>query len=308
MLQTFVWTCLASIVDNLSSYRSKKSRHGSTVTRRRATRVLSQLARMPYGISLNIGHDGSTSAHVHDLLGCTTLASTKDRAITKLESTIPAYYRWLRSKGERIPLVRNPQVTIVEETHTQGSAGEAGGSDPLFSCDRVECNMVDISRCLQLLNYSRADLDKIISKIPTEELGWKPRSEPRSIRNVLKHIAQVDIWYLSRIEADPHLERSRMKDPFEFLGYSRSLVHEVLPALTGEQRSKIFRSKKWSDKPWPWTATKVLHRLVGHERQHTHYLERIMRLLETHQLEERCNSQGILRASLTGECQDNSIS
>jgi len=110
---------------------------------------------MIYRTSLNIGHDGSTSAHVHDLMGCATLASTKERAISKLEFTIPDYYRWLRSKGERMPAVRNPRVTIIEEIRTQGSAGEAGGSDPLFSCDRIICTRADISRCLQLLNYTR---------------------------------------------------------------------------------------------------------------------------------------------------------
>jgi uncharacterized damage-inducible protein DinB len=185
-----------------------------------------------------------------------------------------------KERGYR--LMRNPQMTIIEEIRTQGSAGEAGGSDPLFSCDRIKCTRADISRCLQLLNYTRVDLDKIISKIPTEELDWKPRSEPRSVRNVLDHVAQVDIWYLSRIRADPRLERSRMKDVFEFLDYARSRAHEVLPRLTTEQRSRTFRPKKWSDSPWPWTATKVLHRLVGHERQHTRYLQRILRVPDNH--------------------------
>jgi hypothetical protein len=178
--------------------------------------------------------------------------------------------------------MRNPQMTIIEEIRTQGSAGEAGGSDPLFICDRIKCTRADISRCLQLLNYTRVDLDKIISKIPTEELDWKHRSEPRSVRNVLDHIAQVGIWYLSRIRADPRLERSRMKDVFEFLDYARSRIHEVLPRLTTELRSRTFRPKKWSDSPWPWTATKVLHRLVGHGRQHTRYLQRILRVPDNH--------------------------
>src|SRR2546428_3868409 len=100
---------------------------------------------MIYRTSLNTGHDGSTSAHVHDLMGCATLASTKERAISKLELTIPDYYRWLRSKGERIPAVRNPQMTIIAEIRTQGSAGDAGGSDSLLSCDRIGRTQSDIS-------------------------------------------------------------------------------------------------------------------------------------------------------------------
>src|SRR2546427_3916157 len=105
---------------------------------------------------------------------------------------------------------------------------------------------------------------------------------PGAYETLWSTYAQVDIWYLSRIRADPRLERSRMKDVFEFLDYARSLVHEVLPRLTTEQRSQTFRPKKWSDSRWPWTATKVLHRLVGHEGQHTHYLQRTLRVHDNH--------------------------
>lgn len=239
---------------------------------------MSRHAVTPYGASLNIGADGSTSAHVHDLMGCSTLASSRERALMKLESAIPEYYRWLRSKGEKVQLIRRPKITVLEEIETRSSAGKAGGPDPLFSCDRKSCTRQDILRCLQLLTYTRTDLDELLAKIPAKALDWTPRSEPRSIRNALEHIANVDIWYLSRIRADPPLERRSMRDVFRFLVYARSLVKETLPTLTRDQRSKIFYSRKWSNAPWPWTATKVLHRLVSHERQHTRYLQRIMSL------------------------------
>ncbi len=196
----------------------------------------------------------------------------------KLESAIPGYYHWLRSKGEKVAIIGDPEIVIVEEVHTRGSAESAGGPDPLFRCDRNRCTHVDISRCLKLLLYTREDLDEIVSKIPRGALDWKPRSEPRSIRNALRHIAGVDIWYLSRIRADPRLDRSRTRNVFEFLDYARSLVRVTLPRLTLRQRSAVFHPKDGSEGSWPWTATKVLHRLVSHERQHTCYLQRIMSL------------------------------
>src|SRR5207245_11200162 len=76
----------------------KKLKGEPTVTQRSANDVFRQRATMIFRTSLNIGHDGSSSAHVHDLMGCATLASTKERAISRLESTIADYYRWLRSK------------------------------------------------------------------------------------------------------------------------------------------------------------------------------------------------------------------
>ncbi len=233
---------------------------------------------MAYKTSLIIGPDGSTQSHIHDLMGCFALASTKERATMKLKSAIPEYFRWLRSHGESVVMSTRPKLTIVQELRIRGSPGDAGGPDPLLRCDKVVASPREIARCLRLLGYTREDLLQLVSSMSRKALGWKPQDEPRSVRNALRHIAQVDVWYLSRIGADPVLDKANMKDVFTFLNYSRSLVREALPSLTRTQLVKVFYLRKWSDKPYPWTATKVLHRLVTHERQHTSYLRRILTL------------------------------
>ena len=233
---------------------------------------------MAYKASLIIGPDGSTQSHVHSLMGCFALASTEERAAMKLRSAIPEYFRWLQSHGEDVVIPTRPKISIEQELRIRGSPGDAGGPDPLLRCDKVAVSRGDITRCLRLLNYTREDLLQLISGLSNETLSWKPRDEPRSIRNALRHMAQVDIWYLSRLDADPDLDKTKMKDVFRFVTYSRSIVREVLPRLTQTQLAKVFYPTKWSDKPYPWTATKVLHRLVTHERQHTNYLRRILSL------------------------------
>ncbi len=233
---------------------------------------------MTYKTSLIIGPDRSTQSHIHDLMGCFALARTKERATMRLKSAIPEYFSWLHSHGEDVVIPTRPKLVIVQELHIERSPGDANGPDPLFRCDKVAASPRDIARCLRLLGYTREDLLQLISNISRRALGWKPHGEPRSVRNVLRHMAQVDIWYLSRIGADPRLVRAKMKDDFTFLNYSRSLVREALPSLTQTQHVKIFYVRKWSDKLYPWTATKVLHRLVTHERQHTSYLRRILAL------------------------------
>jgi len=172
----------------------------------------------------------------------------------------------------------NPKLVVIQELRMRGSPGDAGGPDPLLRCDKVPASHQDVTRCLRLLGYTREDLLQLLSSHSKGALDWKPKGEPRSVRNALRHVAQVDIWYLSRIEADPPFDKAKMKDVFAFLKYSRSLVAEALPSLTQTQLTKVFYPHKWSDKPYPWTATKVLHRLVTHERQHTNYLRRILAL------------------------------
>ncbi len=231
---------------------------------------------MAYKTSLTIGPDGSTQSHIHSLMGCFALASTKERSTMKLKSAIAEYFRWLRSHGESVAVPTRPKLAVVQELRMRGSPGDAGGPDPLLRCDKIAASHEDVTRCLRLLGYTREDLLQLLSGLSKEALDWKPQGEPRSVRNALRHIAQVDIWYLSRIDADQPLNKAKMKEVFTFLTYSRSLVREILPMLTQTQLTKVFYPRKWSDKRYPWTATKVLHRLVTHERQHTNYLRRIL--------------------------------
>ncbi len=219
-------------------------------------------------------------AHVHELMGCFALSRSKSRALEKLALAIPEYHEWLREHGEDKDTPHTVQISLVEEVRTKESAGDAGGPDPLRNCDRVDATDNDITRCLQLLRYTRADLSQIIVNRPKTAFAYKPIGEPRSVRNALRHIADVDVWYLSRIKADPPLDESKRRDLMKWLEYTRSLVHSKLPVLTDGQRSRVFYPRKWSDGVWPWTATKVLHRLVTHERQHTNYLKRILKLPE----------------------------
>jgi uncharacterized damage-inducible protein DinB len=231
-----------------------------------------------YRISLVIGEDGSTMAHVHELMGCFALSSSKNRALEKLVAVIPQYHQWLAVHEESTTVPDPVELTVVEEVHTRASAGSAGGPDPLRECDRVPATNHDIESCLKLLKHTRDDLNQVITKLPKTVFSFKPKDEPRSVRNTLRHIADVEVWYLSRINADPPLDELKRKNLLRWLKYTRSLVEETLPNLTAEQLNQVFYPSKWSDASWPWTATKVVHRLVTHERQHTSYLKRIINL------------------------------
>ena len=231
---------------------------------------------MAYKTSLIVGPDGSTQSHIHSLMGCFALASTKERSMFKLKSAIAEYFRWLRSYGEDVAIPTKPTLAVVQELRMRGSPGDAGGPDPLLRCDKVAASHENVTCCLRLLSYTREDLLQLLFGLSEEALDWRPQGEPRSVRNALRHIAQVDIWYLSRIDADPPFDKTKERDVFKFLTSSRTVVREALPSLTPTQLVKVFYPRKWSDKAYPWTATKVLHRLVTHERQHTNYLKRIL--------------------------------
>lgn len=200
----------------------------------------------------------------------------KERALPKLRWAISDYLAWLRAHGEAVSVTGEPKTFVAEELHVAGNMGDAGGPDPLLRCDHADATDENISRCLALLKHSRSDLFEVVSRVPPDSLRWKPSGEPRSVGNTLRHIANVDLWYLSRIRA-PHRVQPQ-PDIFDFIQSSRDVVRRVLPQLGQEQRRGVFYPRRQTNQVSVWTATKVLHRLVTHERQHTMYLKRILAL------------------------------
>ena len=74
---------------------------------------------MGYKTSFIIGPDGSTQSHVHSLMGCFALASTKERATMNVKSAIPEYFGWLRSHVEDVAIPTKPKLVVAQELHVR---------------------------------------------------------------------------------------------------------------------------------------------------------------------------------------------
>src|SRR5438034_11596538 len=113
-------------------------------------------------------------AHVHELMGCFALSRSKNRALEKLVTVIPQYHQWLAEHGESTTIPKHVELIVVEEMDTRGSAGSAGGPDPLRECDMVPASNHDLERCLKLLRYTRYDLNHVITKLQNAAFSVTP--------------------------------------------------------------------------------------------------------------------------------------
>lgn len=196
--------------------------------------------------------------------------------MSKAERAISEWHSWLKSHGEEEvpPAIRINPVSIMHVTYSPAVAGKP---EPLFWSEIHAVSMKDISRAVRLMDYSREDLLKSCSELDEAALHWKPKDEPRTIANTLRHIADVDRWYLERLNVD--LPKSPRMETFELLRYTRELVRSQLISLPRQKRKGVFQPTK---DPSPtcnlWTARKVLRRTVDHERLHARYIDKVIRM------------------------------
>jgi hypothetical protein len=159
--------------------------------------------------------------------------------------------------------------------HVTYNPAEAGKPEPLFWSEVLPVSTKDIDRTLRLMKYSRTDLLELCSRLDGGVLRWKPKTEPRTIGNCLKHIAIVEWWYVTRLNIT--LPTKFPRNVFELLRHTRRLAEQNLGGLSKEERTRIFQPKNDRSPICNlWTARKVLRRFVDHERLHTNYIRKIL--------------------------------
>lgn len=220
---------------------------------------------------------GGAAGWVLDLPGCYCWAPDHDGVLSMLPRAARRASAWLSGHGESVELPSPLSLEVVELLVRDGSMGR-GGSWALFLPDLAPLSDDDLRRGLTYLEWSRHDLLETLAGLPEDAMEWRlPGS--RSVREILMHLAETDWWYVSRLVAWPR-PHDPPTHPVEALRWSRERCAYRLRSLTPAERAAVTHpddataTRIWGI-PEPWTARKVLRRMLYHELYHTESLRRI---------------------------------
>lgn len=225
---------------------------------------------MNYNIYLQVRRDGRTHAHVPDLIGCNWTAANPQQAWECAGQEIRAYLDWLRRHNLPAP-PPDDEVTpwIAQERPSRGLEGHLVG---FFESDHQPVTRAEMERLFTLMECSRADLLALTQDLPEEILNRQPAPDEWSIRQILRHVAGAEQWYLTRIYGSRTLPRLKpARTVWERLAVVRALALERLAALSEAQRSEeVIRDGEL------WTARKVFRRFLEHEREHYNHVLKVL--------------------------------
>ncbi|MGD1996287.1 MAG: type II toxin-antitoxin system HicB family antitoxin [Anaerolineae bacterium] len=240
-------------------------------------------------VYLEIAEDGECIAHVFDPPGCIIRAPTRSEALSRVPEAISETFAWLRRHGEPVPAESEPFEVVVGGESSGSGPFDPGDPAALFAPDRKPLTSEEMERHLRLMSYARDDLLALVRDLPREILSWRPDPGSFTIRRLLRHVAHAEKWYVSRlvspVSSPQEWEQDQELPVLEYLGVERRAVVTRLRQLTEEERTGLFYPSHWTEHPdEPWTARKVLRRLLEHEREHTAQLRRILAARRRHLL------------------------
>ena len=226
---------------------------------------------MSYKVYVRVAkRDGKARACIPDLPGCSTAGISRDDAVAKMPAAIAEYLAWLRRHGEAVPVGGETTEIVIADEAVGGAALYPGDRAGLFAPDLLPLTDEDIARYLRLMRYSRQDLLSLVKDLSAAVLNWRPAPKEWTIREVLRHLANAEGWYLDRIGL--YTPQRRTRTILARLELIRAYAYEVLSKLTPEQRSVVVQKDGE-----PWNARKVFRRFLEHEREHSGQIQDVLR-------------------------------
>jgi uncharacterized damage-inducible protein DinB len=220
-----------------------------------------------------------TMVHVLPLLGCTVSAATTDEALAASGEAIRNYLAWLRraaivyaspTRADSFPHADDPFRVVVAEHITTGYFLGNGSPAVTFTPELEPLGSEELRLYIERLEWQRADLLALLRDCDADQLDARPE-QGRSLREILMHIAEADLYFAGTITSVPSPRRLVRRDAhvFEKLSRIRAVVLENLAVLSEDERARVNQQGKQL-----WTARKALRRCLEHEYEHLREISR----------------------------------
>lgn len=228
-------------------------------------------------VGLENNFEGRSLGWALEYPGCFCYGADQAFALAALPRAVLDYQEWMARHTDHpwfdpgdfdIRLVEVFNDYTIDQNYEPVSEGYEVNA--WFRQDWKPLSQVEIERGLQMLAWSRRDLEQVI--LQAETAGQMDVERPRerwSIRGTLKHVANADAWYLDRLELAPWTRPELPDDYRERLRVSRARLVEVLPALAGVDQVQGKQGEFWSPR-------KLLRRSLWHELDHIQHIRKLL--------------------------------
>jgi predicted RNase H-like HicB family nuclease/uncharacterized damage-inducible protein DinB len=192
-------------------------------------------------------------AHVPDLPGASARGETIEEAKEKIRDAVKEYVRLLRDVGEQVPRYSEGIELEFEEVD---------GTTFLTDYDGLRPN--EMETLFRWMAISRQELMDLVKELPEKMMDYKANEEASSIREILCHLAESDLWFTDRLMQWPDA-------PLFRLAAARGVALERLRDMSEERRASVttFDGEDW-------TPRKVMRRMLEHEREHIHEIRDLL--------------------------------
>jgi len=228
-------------------------------------------------IAMENNIEGRTLAWALDYPGCFAYGQNEAEALIRLPHALLAYEVWIKDHTQNswvdfddleCRVVERFDTFRMGEDYQPAHEGEGYEINAWFIDDWRPLSVEEIEQGMLIFQWQR---DELLAGLHTLDNQILTRDFPGQRWNILgiaKHIANAELWYLSRMALTSITYRQLKKQPEERLSQTASLIKEIFPKFAKKVEVVGIEGEFWSYR-------KILRRTLWHQRDHIDHIKQL---------------------------------
>jgi hypothetical protein len=232
---------------------------------------------MQIRIGLENNIEGRTLAWALDYPGCFAYGTDETEALVRLPRALLEYEVWIKDhttdfwvdlKDMDMRVVESFETFCIDENYNRVPDGQGYEINAWFIDDWRPLTDVEIERGLKIFHWQREELLAGLTTLDPEILEKDFPGQRWNILGIAKHIANAELWYLSRLDLTDLSHKDLSADPKARLGQTAALIDRVFPKFINEVNVTGIEGEFWSYR-------KILRRILWHQRDHMEHIKEL---------------------------------
>lgn len=222
--------------------------------------------------------EGRFLVYALDHPGCFAYGVDEAEALMRMPRAVLDFDKWIRDHtSEPWAEFTNLDFRIVErfttfnldENYQPATSGQGYQVNAWFLDDWRPLTAEEIEIALKIYRWQRDELLAGYTTLSPEILEKQRSGEHWNITGIVKHVANAEQWYLSRLGLTELTRNDLAADPVERLNQMAAEINRVFPTLSGLENVCGLAGEFWS-------CRKIIRRTLWHQRDHIDHIKKLV--------------------------------
>jgi len=227
------------------------------------------------GLENNI--ENRTLAWALDYPGCFAYGFDEAEALIRLPRALLDYDKWIKDHTQNpwvnfedfdLRVVERYETFRIGEDYRPAPEGQGYEINAWFIDDWRPLSTEEVEQGLRIFHWQREELLAGLSTLNQEILEKERPGQRWNIWGIVKHIANAELWYLSRLDLTDLNYKQLDPEPKERLGQTAALIDRIIPTFTDIVNVTGIEGEFWSFR-------KILRRTLWHQRDHIEHIKEL---------------------------------
>ncbi len=227
------------------------------------------------GLENNI--EGRTLAWPLDYPGCFAYGLDETEALIRLPRALLTHEIWIKDHTEDpwvdfndldLRVVERYETFRIGEDYRPAPEGQGYEINAWFIDDWRPLTEEEVEQGLKIFHWQREELLAGLNTLDPEILEKEHPGQRWNIWGIVKHIANAELWYLSRLDLTSLKYKQLDPDPQKRLAQTAVLIDKIFPTFTNLVKVTGIEGEFWSYR-------KILRRTLWHQRDHIEHIKEL---------------------------------